>query len=107
MKLNQTAFIANITKVVTATKMQPSSGTVCAIASIMTVRDEFLASGIAKDDKDVADAIKAEFAELIQAIADPKAKLQGFCGNASAAAKAAGFDAAKGVSADVMLNGLI
>lgn len=77
--------------------LDPSSGTLCAIASAVQVRDWLTASP--KINSEAAEVIEAEFKELIASLATEK--LGGFASNASAAAKFAELDKAKKQSVDV------
>lgn len=89
MKLNKTDWINTIKEVVAKTQQKPSSGVVCAIASIITIRDGILADmpNLSADD---AEKITASCKELMKQVASEST--YGFAANASAAAKAAGFD---------------
>jgi hypothetical protein len=88
MKLNSEKWVAAFKQAAADLKeaigSKPSSGEVCAVATLRVVRDALIESKAGDASK-----LKAEFSELIQAC--QKEKLQGFASNASAAAKAAGF----------------
>lgn len=88
-------------KAVLDTNMQPSSGLVCAIASLRMIRDGLLDDvgfDVMKPESDSPEAmaIREGINELIQHIAgqikgEKMPVLNGFASNASAAAKAAGL----------------
>lgn len=100
MILNNEKWLAAVKKAVVDTKMQPSSGLVCAIASLRIVRDGLLDDvgfdvNNPESDSPEAMAIRDGVNELIkhltgQLIQGKVPMLNGFCSNASAAAKAAG-----------------
>ena len=92
MKLNGEKFIGNLKKVVEKTGWQASSGQACALASIMTIKQGMFDS-LGNDVKSPElKFVENELDELAKEIANPKSKLMGFASNASAAAKAAGFE---------------
>lgn len=112
MKLNNEKWLAAVKKAVVDTKMQPSSGLVCAIASLRVVRDGLLDDvgfDASKPDSDspeamaIRDGVNELIKHLTGQLTQGKALLlQGFCSNASAAAKAAGVE-----SGAVQLAGLL
>ena len=88
MKFDENKWKAALTKAASDLKgCGPTEGIVCALASIRLIRD----SVVENVDADSADVIKTELNDLIQQL--PKIKLQGFCCNASAAAKFAKLEA--------------
>lgn len=103
-------FIAAIQKAAADLKTEkPSSNYVCALASVRLIRDNMLADVLAEmpGEKFAAERVIAQefitafFSRLIRQITDVDGnkvrtcELNGFCGNASAAAQKAGFKAAK------------
>ena len=107
MKHNEDKWKATYKSVVEKTKMTPSDGLACALATIITIRDGMLDDiGDNPKDNDVRDIIKESLGELCQHLigkleGSEKPKLLGFAGNASAAAKAAGFKPKDDASIDV------
>ena len=73
----------------------PANGEACAIASIRDVRDGIKEKMLAaKIDAKVIAIVESECLELMKNLCESTTKLQGFASNASAAAKAAGFESA-------------
>lgn len=82
----------------------PTSGIVCAVASIRVIRDGLIddiagdkpIESLPSDDRAVVETIQESFSELLKHVQGrldgvDKPELAGFASNASAAAKAAGF----------------
>jgi hypothetical protein len=96
MKYNKEKFIANVKRAVTELKVGPSTGKVCAVATLRTIRDMVIddlfgdESASSEEDKATAQNIREGFLEIIKEVAKDGAS-DGFASNASAAAKAAGF----------------
>ena len=90
MKLNKDKWIANIQKVVAQTKWQPSSSKAIAFASVMTIKQGMFESLGGDKESPELKFVESELDELAKQIASGE-ELKGFCCNASAAAKAAGF----------------
>ena len=92
MKLNNEKWLACVVKACKDTKAQPTSGVVCAIATLRYVRDEMLeqvkGSATEKDDSAIIGDFFNGADGLIKAVIEAK-QLNGFASNASAAAKAA------------------
>lgn len=90
MTFNKEQWISAIKKSVADTKMQPSAGLPCAIATLRLIRDAMLAEVSENDKPIVLDFFNGEDG-FIQAVikADANEGLVGFASNASAAAKAA------------------
>lgn len=99
MKFNADKWVANYKKVVEQTEQKPSAGIVCALASLVTLKQ-----GLIDDvgaESEAATAIREGINELIEQLTGENApETKGFACNASAAAKAAGFkgEDAKGIS---------
>ena len=91
MKLNNEKWIANLKKVVAQTKWQASSGQACAVATVMTIQQGML-DDVGESDCPEAAVVRESLKELVEHLALPETKLQGFASNASAAAKAAGLE---------------
>ena len=95
MKYDKSKFVANGKKVISILKTDKyTAGHVWAAASIMTIRDlcvaEFAEAWKKGDSlEDCKLVITDSFAELIKEVLTDHA--DGFCANASAAAKAAGY----------------
>ncbi len=104
MVYKKEAWIACLKKAIADLKMEdaPTSGKVCAIASLRYVRDavidDIYGAKPASEDEGAVDAIRESFRELIKAV-NAEGADSGFASNASAAAKAAGF---KSTSATVV-----
>jgi hypothetical protein len=93
MKLNNEKWLANLKKVVEQTKWQASSGQACAVATVMTIKQGMIDDvGEKEGNEDTLNLINDSLKELVEEIAKPETKLQGFASNASAAAKAAGLE---------------
>lgn len=99
MKLNKDKWIADVKRTANDKKIGnkgPTSGKVCAIATLRYIRDNLIddiyGSTPSEEDAGAVEAIKESFLEMIQAIAKDGVDY-GFASNASAAAKAAGFKA--------------
>ncbi|HEY5960949.1 MAG TPA: hypothetical protein VIV60_30545 [Polyangiaceae bacterium] len=93
MLLKKETWIAAYKKAVVDLKAKPTSGLVCALATLRVIRD-----GICDDlgkDSDESASVRKSMGELIQQIqGGPKREsfdLNGFASNASAAGKAAGL----------------
>ena len=94
MLYNKDKFVAMYKKVVEQTKQKPSSGVVCAIATLLVIRDGMVENlgGDNGKAKDECAAIRGEINELVKQLTGKDApELAGFACNASAAAKAAGY----------------
>lgn len=117
MKLNNDKWIALYKRVVEQTKLQPSSGDVCAVATVMFLRDALIddqcgndPSKRTKETQDLAESLAENFNELITQIltgGESCPELKGFGSNASAASKAAGFKAVERTAALEGLKDLI
>lgn len=97
MKYNKEKFVGQVKKAAMDEKVGRSgatSGRVCAIASLRFLRDSLVddlyGTPVPKEVESDAAALRECFLELIQEVAAGTAE-DGFCSNASAAAKAAGF----------------
>lgn len=116
MKLNNDKWITVYKRVVEQTKLQPSSGDVCAVATLLFIRDGLIddqggnAKEVTAETKDLCDSLKENFDELITQILTGGGQcpeLKGFASNASAAAKAAGYKAQERASALAGLSDLL
>jgi hypothetical protein len=95
MKLNNEKWLANLKKVVEQTKWQASSGQACAVATVMTIKQGMIddvGGADMKGEEEYVMQVSESLKELVEEIAKPETKLQGFASNASAAAKAAGLE---------------
>jgi hypothetical protein len=92
MVYKKESWIASYKKAVTDTAQKPSSGMVCALATLRVIRDG-ICDDIGQSDEQsklFCEDVRASMNELIKQITKGET-VHGFASNASAAAKAAGF----------------
>lgn len=104
MVYSKDKWIAKHKSVIVAMKAEscPTKGVICAVSTISLILDSLLDDLFGKTVKDEltesdttsAQDIKDSFLELLKDVQKPKQELLGFAGNASAAAKASGYNTA-------------